>query len=70
MAQSLRIADQENATIEELKQVSRVGSNEQLHAVALSRCSWPDKQDEQLREAFLQRLGQQFNRPDDENTLV
>jgi hypothetical protein len=28
MARSLLIADPENATIEELKQVSRVGSNE------------------------------------------
>ncbi len=34
MAQSLLIADPENATIEELKQVSRVGSNE-----AATRCS-------------------------------
>jgi len=25
---------------------------------------WPDKQDEQLREAFLQKLEQLFNRPD------
>ncbi len=34
MAQSLLIADPENATIEELKQVSRVGSNE-----TATRCS-------------------------------
>jgi hypothetical protein len=34
MAQSLIIADPENATIEELKQVSRVGSNE-----TATRCS-------------------------------
>jgi transposase len=27
---------------------------------------WPDKQDEPLREAFLQKLQQRFNRPDDE----
>ena len=34
MARSLLIADPENATIEELKQVSRVGSNE-----TATRCS-------------------------------
>jgi hypothetical protein len=28
---------------------------------------WPDKQDEQLREAFLQRLQQLFKRPDMDN---
>jgi len=31
---------------------------------------WPDKQDQQLREAFLQRLQQLFKRPDNEEKLL
>jgi hypothetical protein len=31
---------------------------------------WPDEQDEQLREAFLQKLEQLFNRPDVDKLLT
>jgi hypothetical protein len=31
---------------------------------------WPDKQDEQLREAFLQKPEQLLNRPDNEEKLL
>ena len=103
MARPLLIPNPENATIEELKQVSRVGSNEtatrctaiQMLLAGANRelvCNalfvthrairtvvrffhkqgdalktsqpWPDKQDEQLRETFLQELKQQMHRPD------
>ena len=59
MAPPLLIANPENATIEELKQVSRVGS----YALKTPQ-PWPDKQDEQLREAFLQQLKQLLDQPD------
>ena len=64
MARPLLIADTENATIEELKHVSRVGSNETATGYALKTPQpWPDKQDEQLRKAFLQQLKELMQRP-------
>ncbi len=84
MARPLLIPYPENATIEELKQVSRVGSthgyisdqyriqcsyetvvrffHKQGYALKTPR-PWPDKQDEQLRQAFLQKLEQPMYLP-------
>jgi hypothetical protein len=62
MAQPLLIAHRHNATIEELKQVCRL-FHKQGYALKTPQ-PWPDKQNEQLRQAFLQKLEQLFNRPD------
>ncbi len=58
MARPLLIANPENATIEELKQVSRVGSNE-----TATRCNYVCKTEEKLLERLDQAILDVINNP-------
>ena len=64
MARPLLIPDLENATIEELKQVSRVASNETATRCTAIQMLLAGASRQLVREAFLQKLEQLFNRPD------